>query len=62
MLCHNCADASIFDYRSVRKIRVKNRKLSCLYFAIILGVLIYIIVYAIVIEKGYQWNDEVIFI
>eukprot|EP00483_Globobulimina_turgida_P003554 UN03560 len=46
-------------YKSTRFIRVKNRKLAIVYYTCIVCVIIYICVYTIWSEKGYQEFDPV---
>ena len=43
---------------SVRLIRVGDWKLALIYWALILAVSLYVIIYTIMIEKGYQIQDE----
>ena len=52
--------ASIFcEYKSIRFIRVRNVKLSCIYYIAMALVLVYVVAYTIILEKGYQSNDTV---
>jgi len=46
-------------YKSTRFIRVKNKKLVTVYYITILFVLLYIGLYTIYAEKGYQTKDQV---
>eukprot|EP01083_Nonionella_stella_P222540 794005_1 len=46
-------------YKSTRFIRVKNRKLAIIYYACILAVLLYIVLYTVWQEKGYQETTPV---
>ena len=47
-------------YQSVRHISVKNKKLAITYWLCLFAVLMYVIFYTIVYEKGYQRKDDVI--
>lgn len=44
----------VFSYQSVRLIRVKNLKLSLIYWLFVASVLAYVVGYSIIVEKGYQ--------
>ena len=47
------------QYKSIRYIRVHNKKLATIYYALMTLVLIYVIIYTIIYEKGYQDTDDV---
>ena len=46
-------------YKSTRFIRVRNHRLVTVYYSCIVAVLIYIVVYTIYLEHGYQKVDPV---
>ena len=46
-------------YKSTRFIRVKNRKLAIVYYSCLLLVLVYIAVYTVWYDNGYQAADPV---
>eukprot|EP01084_Bolivina_argentea_P256742 432376_1 len=48
------------QYRSSREIKVENWKIALLYYGIIILVILYVIIYTIIIDKGYQITDEAI--
>ena len=48
------------QYTTVRKVSVRDPKLALTYYGTILLVFIYVIVYTIVLEKGYQKFDTVV--
>ena len=57
-MCTSILDA-VCQYKSIRFIQVKNKKLACIYYSLILLVLAYVIGFTIIAEKGYQIKDEV---
>ena len=58
-ICENLA--SIFcEYKSIRFIRVRNVKLSTIYWLAMFAVLCYVVIFTIFLEKGYQTQDSVI--
>ena len=58
IMCQRICDA-LCQYKSIRFIQVKNKKLACIYYSLILLVLAYVIGFTIVYNKGYQVKDEV---
>eukprot|EP01083_Nonionella_stella_P097817 274987_1 len=50
----------VLQYNSVRFLRVKNWKLAVVYWLLLATVLSYVIIFTIVVEKGYQTHDEAI--
>eukprot|EP01084_Bolivina_argentea_P253414 425654_1 len=47
------------EYKSVRFIRVRNVKLATLYYIIMFLVLVYVVAFTIIYDKGYQAIDDV---
>ncbi len=56
-MCQKICD-SMCQYKSIRFINVKNKKLACVYYTLLVTVLGYVIGYTIIAEKGYQAHDE----
>jgi len=50
----------VISYPSVRFVRVRNKSLALLYYAINFAILLYVIVYSIIINKAYQEADTMI--
>eukprot|EP01084_Bolivina_argentea_P189815 326344_1 len=48
------------QYKSVRHVRVKNWKLTVVYWLLLVIVASYVVIYTIILEKGYQETDEAI--
>eukprot|EP01084_Bolivina_argentea_P035511 65863_1 len=48
----------LLQYNSVRLIRVKNWKLAAIYWCLLFAVTLYVVIYTIILAKGYQVNDE----
>ena len=46
-------------YKSTRFLRVKNYKLSVVYYTTLVGVLLYVVLFTVIDEKGYQYQDPV---
>mmetsp|Transcript_17697 Transcript_17697/g.27875 ORF Transcript_17697/g.27875 Transcript_17697/m.27875 type:complete len:389 (-) Transcript_17697:220-1386(-) len=57
-MCQKLCDA-LCQYKSVRFIQVKNKKLAAIYYTVLLAVLGYVIGFTIIAQKGYQQADEV---
>eukprot|EP01083_Nonionella_stella_P211178 763841_1 len=57
-MCDRFTDA-FCQYQSIRFITVKNKKLASIYYLILFLVLIYVIGYTIIANKGYQAIDDV---
>eukprot|EP01084_Bolivina_argentea_P181873 314071_1 len=57
-LCDKLAGI-LCEYKSVRFIRVRNVKLATIYYLLMLFVLVYVVAFTIVWDKGYQATDEV---
>eukprot|EP01083_Nonionella_stella_P234965 826716_1 len=52
--------AGIFcEYKSIRFIRIRNVKLSIIYWITMLVVLMYVVIFTILVDKGYQDTAEV---
>ena len=52
-MCESLTDI-LCQYQSIRFITVKNKKLAAIYYFIVFLVLLYVIGYTIVIDRGYQ--------
>lgn len=50
----SCSWRSIFSYTSIKFVTVKSPKLAVLNWALRLGVLLYVIIYTVFIQRGYQ--------
>ncbi|KAM5273496.1 P2X purinoceptor 5 [Ctenodactylus gundi] len=48
---------SVFDYKTVKYVIAKNRKVGLLYRLLQLSILLYLVVWVFVIKKGYQDTD-----
>jgi len=57
-MCQRIADA-LCQYKSIRFIQVKNKKLAFIYYSLLLLVLAYVVGYTVIAQKGYQIADEV---
>jgi len=47
----------MLSYNSVKLLRVDNPFLVCIYYTLVLAVLCYVIIYTIILQKGYQEYD-----
>jgi hypothetical protein len=55
-----CENNPLCGYKSIRFIRVRNPRLVTVYYGVIIGVFLYIALYTIWFERGYQKFDNVV--
>ena len=57
-MCNTFSDF-VCQYKSIRFIQVKDKRLACLHYTLIFTIFAYVVCVTIIADKGYQLKDEV---
>ncbi|KAL7061786.1 hypothetical protein AAHC03_01959 [Spirometra sp. Aus1] len=60
MGCWNALTSSMFDYETQKVVQINSKKIGCTFRLIQLCIILYVIIWVMIYEKGYQSFDEAV--